>query len=490
MINEKEYLQSIKDNGLTTTWQLILTKYFPNDYFTEDKLGGLYELGLATENKIEKKSMGKYYTPDDVAIVMAQYFLELPGTNIVDLCCGTGNLIFAVLNELGEERAKQEIAAGHIYLYDIDETAVSICLAILRNRYGDIVDKINVIIQDCIFSPVSFPEDAKIISNPPYGKNTNLIKTKLTAAARTKELYVAFFETALNAKIPMVIITPHSFLGGSTFKDLRKELYGGKIFAFDNVPGNIFKGKKFGIFNSNEANSTRAAISILDPQEKNLYLAPFIRFKTEERSEVINKEFLDSLISTYAQINDGEILYRIAPGTEEIVSKWFASKKNFGSLLTTQKTDYVLDIPNTCRYYTSGAKRTLKRTGKMTVYCKDEDSFYLAYAFANSSLCYYYHRICNGGVTYPVTLLKAMPVFGEATPELKAFCNTLITNEETNLVLKKNAGAFQENIKIPMQDRIKLNNLLLEQIGLKTTAALIKVHSNSCFSNNTEEDEE
>ena len=489
MTNEKEYLQSIKENGLTATWQSILNNDFPNDFFTEDKLGGLYELGLATENKIEKKSMGKYYTPDDVAKIMAQYFLELPGTNIIDLCCGTGNLIFAVLNELGSEKAKQEIEAGHIYLYDIDETAVNICLAILRNRYGDIVDNIHTVVQDCIFSSVSFPEDAKIISNPPYGKNTDLTKTKLVSAARTKELYVAFFESVLYQKIPMVIITPHSFLGGNTFKELRKELYGGKIFAFDNVPGNIFKGKKFGIFNSNEANSTRAAISILNPQEKQIFIAPFIRFKTEERDKVLNKNFLDSLLPTYTQNNNGNILYRIAPGTEEIVSKWFDSKKTFNSLLSTSKTEYKLDIPNTCRYYTSGAKRTLNRSGKITVYCKDEDSFYLAYAFVNSSLCYYYHRICNGGITYPVTLLKEMPIFGKATPELKEFCDNLISNEENNLVLKKNAGSFQENIKIPMQDRIKLNNLLLQQTNLTTSAALIKVHSNSCFSEESSLDE-
>ena len=52
MVNEKEYLQSIKENGLKATWQNILKNYFPNEYFTEDKLGGLYELGLAAENKI------------------------------------------------------------------------------------------------------------------------------------------------------------------------------------------------------------------------------------------------------------------------------------------------------------------------------------------------------------------------------------------------------------------------------------------------------
>lgn len=65
----KEYHQSISDIGLKETWNNILSNYFPNDFFAEDKLGGLYEDGLAFSNKIEKKSMGKYYTPDDVAKV-------------------------------------------------------------------------------------------------------------------------------------------------------------------------------------------------------------------------------------------------------------------------------------------------------------------------------------------------------------------------------------------------------------------------------------
>ena len=77
-------------------------------------------------------------------------------------------------------------------------------------------------------------------------------------------------EKIIASKNAAVIITPHSFLGGDSFKSLRKELNeeGGYIFAFDNVPGNIFNGKKFGIFNSNEANSTRAAITIINPQSK------------------------------------------------------------------------------------------------------------------------------------------------------------------------------------------------------------------------------
>lgn len=104
-----------------------MANHFPNEFFVEEKLGGLYEDGLAFANKIEKKAMGKYYTPIDVAEVMARYLLELPGDNICDLCCGTGNLIISVLDVMERDKAIELLANGNIYLYDIDATAMKIC---------------------------------------------------------------------------------------------------------------------------------------------------------------------------------------------------------------------------------------------------------------------------------------------------------------------------------------------------------------------------
>ena len=122
----------------------------------------------------------------------------------------------------------------------------------------------------------------------------------------------------------------------------------------------------------------------------------------------------------------------------------------------------------------------------MTIFCKDENSFYLAYAFVNSSLCYYWHRMCNGGITYPITLLKDMPIFGEVTEELKNYCDKMIASEENYIVLKK-------NIKFPMEDRFQLTELLLKQINLHNNLELKKVHNNSCLTiglDNIQEDEE
>lgn len=486
-----EYHSLIDEKGLHGAWEEILNNIFPNDFFSPERLGGLYEDGLAYENKIEKKAMGKYYTPIDVAEVMAKYLLELPGDNICDLCCGTGNLIISVLEVLGEEKAKEKLKNGNIYLYDIDPIAIKICKEILINRYGDVANNVNLINKDCLNSNIHFPENAKIISNPPYGKQDDLISSDYLCAKTTKELYVAFMEKILAENVPAVIITPHSFLGGSTFKKLRAELnnVGGEIFAFDNVPANIFKGKKFGIFNSNEANSTRAAITIINNNKKGYRVAPFIRFKSDDREQVLNNDFLNSLLPDNIQNNKDEVFYRIEKGTETIVANWLNSKKTLNNLLSSKPTSFKIDVPNTCRYFTTGANKTLSRTGKISLYFKDEESFYLGYAFINSTLCYYWHRMCNGGITYPITLLKAMPIFGELTQELKEFCDKMISEEEDYIVLKKNAGVFQENIKFPMEYHKQLNTLLLNQLNLNT-GTLLKVHNNSCLNPSDIQDEE
>lgn len=293
-------------------------------------------------------------------------------------------------------------------------------------------------------------------------------------------MYIEFMEKIINSNLPAVIITPHSFMGGDSFKNFRKLLStrGGKIFSFDNVPGNIFNGRKFGIFNSNEANSTRAAITILDPNKIGYQVSPFIRFLSAERSKLLSYDTFESLLPSQIQIpSNGEILYRVEIGTDEVVNKWLSSSKKLSDLLV-DSSDYKVNVPNSCRYYLSCTKRILSRSGKYELYFKDEESFYLGYAFLNSSLGYYYQRICNGGVTYPIGLLKSMPIFGEVNDELKSFVDKMIQEEAQYITIKMNAGAPQENIKFPLTYTEELNKILLKNIGINNIN-LLKVHQNS-----------
>lgn len=429
-----DYKESIAANGLAATWRHILINEFPSAAFPADKLAGLYEEGLAIENKIEKKAMGKYYTPDDVATVMAQYLLRFSAHNICDLCCGTGNLILAVL----EQMPPKERSYHDYYIYDIDETALLICQALVREKYGIAV---HMRCGDCLNPDFHLPPDSIVISNPPYGKKMD----------------AAFIEKVVEERCPAVMITPHSFMGGSTFTATRQKMdeIGGTIFSFDNVPGNIFKGKKYGIFNSNTANSTRAAIIILDPAKDGYLVSPFIRFKTEDRAAVLNTEYLDSLLPLARQHG---FYYRYFKEDEEWVREWLSSKMRFADLLSKEETEWRLDFSTSCRYFTVAAKRCLDRDGKIVLYFKGEKEYYWGYALLNSSLCYYWHRMCNGGITYPLSLLKEMPI--PVIQECGSLCEEIMREEPSFLAYKKNAGKEQETVKLPACLRVRLTELV------------------------------
>ena len=106
-----------------------------------------------------------------------------------------------------------------------------------------------------------------------------------------------------------VIITPYSFISGNKFYSLRQNMckYGnGFIVNFDNVPGNIFCGRKHGIFNTNTANSVRAAITLLKKSDdkKGFKITPMIRFKNEERNKLLKCKVLEKVLPNEYQIID------------------------------------------------------------------------------------------------------------------------------------------------------------------------------------------
>ena len=90
-----------------------------------------------------------------------------------------------------------------------------------------------------------------VIVNPPY------LATKIDSRFETSksgDLYSYFLENIIKSSKGFISITPQSFTNAQKFKSLRRLLLNKfsniKIFAFDNVPANIFKGIKFGSTNS------------------------------------------------------------------------------------------------------------------------------------------------------------------------------------------------------------------------------------------------
>ena len=490
------YINDIEAYGLEYTWACICEyalAYGENNHFlTVRNFGEMYEIGLAIQDKQQKKENGQYYTPDDVAILMSEWFDSLEGQNLCDVGCGTGKLILTYLDYIGKDRALKLLHEGRVFLYDVDNVALKICKTSLLLKYGkDLNDKIHDVSGDFLSSLIKLPQDCKVISNPPYaaiqqiGQHWN--NTRVLNDSR--ELYSIFMEKIISDSFSAVIITPYSFISGSKFYSLRTVLnqYNGEIYSFDNVPGNIFCGRKHGIFNTNTSNSVRAAITVVRKNNSDGFrLTPLIRFKSSERKALLQCKILESFLSPKRQkiASDKPMYYKcfkeLQPLYDCIIEK---AGRHILAELVSKNGKYILSMPNTCRYFTSATSGTMKRNGQITLHFDDEKKYNYVYCLINSSFAYWHWRLFDGGITYPISLLLKMPVIYSALSEedhcfFKEIVNEMASKANEFIVKKKNVG-IQENIKYPRQYRDRINQRFLNILNFKVdNSTMDLIHSN------------
>ena len=92
----------------------------------------------------QKKKLGSWYTPPEIAIKMAKEIKWEKGKTILDPCCGKGNLLSACMDlypELEEE---------NLYGVDIDAAAIEFCLELFPSGHFQV--------GDCLTAPLSSME--------------------------------------------------------------------------------------------------------------------------------------------------------------------------------------------------------------------------------------------------------------------------------------------------------------------------------------------
>lgn len=502
----QDYINEINKRGLEPVWPAILEYCInggSNSLLQVDNFAMLYEAGLAELDKENKKSSGQYFTPNDVASLMARWLKELDGENVCDVGCGTGNLILAYLREVDSSKVIALLKNKRIYLYDNDETALKIARYSIAIKYGkQYLDSINIICGDFLDSSISLPNNSKVISNPPYFKITSICPNwALTEnLMSSKDFYSAIMEKCIISNSKLVIITPYSFIGGNKFFALRQVMnnHSGFIVSFDNVPGNIFNGKKHGIFNSNTANSVRAAITVVDNKsnKKGFRTSHLIRFRTAERKKLLSNGYLEDLASTeYYLVDTNSPAYpKCHKELQGVFNTWRnKSSQTLKELLAPYPNEHALYIPNTCRYFTTASSVKLNRVGMIKIHAQDLASYDFLYCLINSSFAYWHWRIYDGGITYTCGLLESMPVFiGLLSREDKNFFRQMreqMSQVENKYIIKKlNAGKVQENIKFPSTYRKKINERLFNILGCADSHKLLDlVHSNAVFVNHEED---
>lgn len=492
----QDYIKDIDTDGLAHTWAYIceyVLQYGENkDFLNVKNFGEMYEIGLAIQDKQQKKDNGQYYTPDDVALIMSRWLDSLEGENICDVACGTGKLILTYLDFIGYERASKLLNDGRLFLYDMDSVALRVCKTSILLKYGkDLKDKIHDIAGDFLSSKITLPKNCKVISNPPYASihQVGYDWNDTMVLNDSRELYSVFMEKIIKGSTASVIITPYSFISGAKFYSLRTILNqcNGEIYSFDNVPGNIFCGRKHGIFNTNTSNSVRAAITVVRTDNSDGFrLTPLIRFKQTERKELLQCNMLESFLSPHRQKISREtpMFYKcfkeLQPLYDCVLEK---SAHHTLSELVSKDGSYVLSMPNTCRYFTSAFSGVMNRNGQTTLHFDDEKKFDFAYCLINSSFAYWHWRLYDGGITYPVGLLLKMPsVYNSLSEDDHTFFKETVDEMSARageFVIKKNNVGVQENIKYPRHYRDRINQRLFKILNLTVdNATMDLIHSN------------
>lgn len=502
--NLEKYKNDIIEDGIENTWTQICNFVLRNSknipkFLHPDNFGELYEIALALQDKNLKKQSGQYYTPKDVSIVMSTWLLKQDGENICDVGCGTGNLILTYLELLGKNEATKLIKEGKLHLYDFDKIALLICRTSIALHYGsELFYHINSHYCDFLDNDITLPENSKVISNPPYSQIKKVsLKWKTTRVLNeTKEYYSCFMEKIFSQAVSAVIISPFTFLSGEKYFSLRElmcENGNGFIVNFDNVPGNIFNGRKHGTFNTNIANSVRASITVFKKHDilKGFRISPLIRFKNSERMKILDANLLTNLLPENGQIisKTERKFKKVSKELSSIFDKYL-EKSNFSlkHFLSDKPTGYLIDMPNTCRYFTTASSRKLNRGGSFLLYLNDQNVYDFIYCLINSSFAYWWWRVYDGGITYPLSLLKSLPIPFNLLKEqdflwFKETAAYLKENENSYLIQKMNAGSIQENIKFPEEIRKKINIKILELLKFKKTDAdkLTQIHANNFF---------
>jgi hypothetical protein len=425
------------------------------------EIGALYEYCLAVDNHEDRKANGQYFTPDDVAQFMADQTRSFPPGKWLDPCCGVGNLSWHLV-------AAQEDPEGflmtRLVLADHDELALVTARILLTMAFQDknprLYDDIAPNFKARDFLVENPPFHDFVLVNPPYFSTGD------------SDLYAMFMEKVAVTSRGFVSITPQSFTNAKKFRKLRWLMMGYDnltIYCFDNVPGNIFKGFKWGSQNSNKANSVRAAITVAKPGPGRQRITSLMRWKSSERERLFAEveDFLSGVPLTsefFPKVNSAfEGLYNDLQGC-----------KRLGDLVD-KNGEFSLFIPSTPRYFISATQKKLVRSSQHELKFASFSDLDTAYLLINSSLMYWWWRVRDGGMTLSREALLSLPIPEfEHDPLLQW---EVELSEDTNKVYKQNAGAPQENVKHPLDLVRRINELVVSDYSEQ----LLSTHANSEF---------
>ncbi len=412
------------------------------------ELGVVYEAILALSDHHSRKAEGQYFTPDDVAEFMAAHLASYEPGVWIDPCCGVGNLAWHLIAN-SDEDARGEFLRGRLILVDRDPVALRTAVALLCLTFADLGDEDAVaalaehsIVSDFLRDTPLPPYDFAIF-NPPYARSSDYDSYRTAA---TRDLYALFMEKISATTAGFISITPSSYLSGTKYAPVRqvlKELNGGRVYVFDNVPDTCFRGFKYGSSNTSKTNFVRAAITVVSPKDKRWLITPILRWASRSRSKTFKNAWR---WLTPLKVSPDGTWAKLMPGFEDLWDVAVSAPK-LRELTQHHPSPWRLEVASTPRYYISASTRDLDRSSKHVLFFTSEEARDRGYLALNSSMAYWWWRTTDGGISLSKRTLLSVPVLtapGEAPAHLM---EKLRQSDIADVVVKLNSGRLNENVK-------------------------------------------
>lgn len=223
----------------------------PSRIGNEDVIGNTYEYLIGRFASDAGKKGGEFYTPNEVAVLLARLLDPQPGDTICDPACGSGSLLIRVAKEVGSKNFSlfgQESNGGtwalcrmNMFLHGMDGA---------RIEWGDTLNHPRLLEDDRL------KKFRIVVANPPFsldkwgrkeaeGDEYDRYHRGLPPKSRADYAFISHMvETALAGEGKVGVIVPHGvlFRGGAEGKIRQKLIDENLLDGVIGLPANLFFG--------------------------------------------------------------------------------------------------------------------------------------------------------------------------------------------------------------------------------------------------------
>lgn len=314
----------------------------PSRIGNQDVIGNVYEYLIARFASDAGKKGGEFYTPAEVATLLANLVEPQKGSRICDPCAGSGSLLIKAANEIADRNYSlfaQEsngstwaLAKMNMFLHNIDNA---------RIEWGDTLDnpkllendrlmKFDVIVANPPFSLDKWGADTA--ASDPFGRFHRGIPPK---SKGDYAFITHMIETVVEGVGKVGVVVPHGvlFRGGAEGKIRKVLIEENFLDAVVGLPSNLFYGT-----------GIPAAILIFNKGKKAkdvLFIDASREFQEGKNQNRLRKEDIEKIVSTFKARKDVE-KYAHAATLKEIQENDF--NLNISRYVDTFEEEEEIDI--------------------------------------------------------------------------------------------------------------------------------------------------